>query len=66
MSILPTTVRRIYRGQFRPVETARKIGFPTKTNKGDLTMRFMMIVKHTEKQGPPPKELMDAIAKAAE
>jgi hypothetical protein len=25
-------------------------------------MRFMMIVKHTEKQGPPPKELMDAIA----
>jgi len=29
-------------------------------------MRFMMIVKHTEKQGPPPKELMDAIAKAAE
>ena len=29
-------------------------------------MRFMMIVKHTEKQGPPPKQLMDAIAKAAE
>jgi hypothetical protein len=29
-------------------------------------MRFMMIVKHTEKQGPPPKSLMDAIAKAAE
>ena len=29
-------------------------------------MRFMMIVKHSEKQGPPPKELMDAIAKAAE
>ena len=28
-------------------------------------MRFMMIVKHAEKQGPPPKELMDAIAKAA-
>src|ERR1700758_1679713 len=25
-------------------------------------MRFMMIVKHSEKQGPPPKELMDAIA----
>jgi hypothetical protein len=25
-------------------------------------MKFMMIVKHTEKQGPPPKELMDAIA----
>jgi hypothetical protein len=29
-------------------------------------MRFMMIVKHTEKQGPPPKSLMDAIAKLAE
>ena len=29
-------------------------------------MRFMMIVKHSEKQGPPPKELMDAIATIAE
>ena len=29
-------------------------------------MRFMMIVKHAEKQGPPPKALMDAIARAAE
>jgi hypothetical protein len=29
-------------------------------------MRFMMIVKHSEKQGPPPKALMDAIAKIAE
>ncbi len=29
-------------------------------------MRYMMIVKHAEKQGPPPKQLMDAIAKAAE
>ena|SRR5215472_8793844 len=26
-------------------------------------MRFMMIVKHAENQGPPPKELMDAIDK---
>jgi hypothetical protein len=25
-------------------------------------MKFMMIVKHAEKQGPPPRELMDAIA----
>lgn len=25
-------------------------------------MRFMMMVKHDERQGPPPKELMDAIA----
>jgi hypothetical protein len=29
-------------------------------------MKFMMIVKHPEKQGPPPKLLMDAIAKLAE
>jgi len=29
-------------------------------------MRFMMIVKHAEKQGPPPKQLMDAIAKLGE
>jgi hypothetical protein len=29
-------------------------------------MRFMMIVKHAENQGPPPKELMDAIARLAE
>ncbi len=29
-------------------------------------MRFMMIVKHAENQGPPPKQLMDAITKLAE
>ena len=29
-------------------------------------MRFMMIVKHPEKQGPPPKQLMDAITKLVE
>jgi hypothetical protein len=29
-------------------------------------MRFMMIVKHAEKQGTPPKALMDAISKLAE
>jgi len=33
---------------------------------GDIAMRFMMIVKHAEGQGPPPKPLMDAIAKLAE
>jgi hypothetical protein len=25
-------------------------------------MKFMMLVKHAENQGPPPRELMDAIA----
>jgi hypothetical protein len=29
-------------------------------------MRFMMIVKHAENQGPPPRQLMDAIEKHAE
>ncbi len=29
-------------------------------------MRFMMLVKHAENSGPPPKELMDAIAKLSE
>ena len=29
-------------------------------------MRFMMLVKHGEMSGPPPKELMDAITKLAE
>ena len=29
-------------------------------------MRFMMIVKHAEKQGPPPKQLMDEISRLAE
>jgi len=29
-------------------------------------MRFMMIVRHAEKQGPPPPQLMDAIAKLVE
>lgn len=29
-------------------------------------MKYMMIVKHAENQGPPPKALMDAINKLAE
>jgi hypothetical protein len=29
-------------------------------------MRFMMLVKSAENSGPPPKELMDAIAKLAQ
>ncbi len=29
-------------------------------------MKFMMIVKHAEKQGPPPKPLMDAITQLSE
>lgn len=29
-------------------------------------MKFMMIVKHPERQGPPPKPLMDAISKLSQ
>ena len=29
-------------------------------------MRFMMMVKHAENSGPPPKELMDAMGKLVE
>ena len=28
-------------------------------------MRYMMLVRHAEKQGPPPKELMEAIDRLA-
>jgi hypothetical protein len=31
-----------------------------------MTMKFMMLVKHGKNPGPPPKELMDAIANLAE
>jgi len=29
-------------------------------------MKFMMLVKHAENQGPPPKELMEAIGRLTE
>ena len=29
-------------------------------------MRYMMLVRHAEKQGPPPKELREAIGRLAE
>jgi hypothetical protein len=31
-----------------------------------MTMRFIMLVKSAENSGPPPKELMDAMAKLSE
>src|SRR3989449_3422172 len=39
---------------------------PQRKLKGDRTMRFMMLVKHAENSGPPPKELMEAMAKLSE
>ncbi|MGH9685170.1 MAG: YciI family protein [Candidatus Acidiferrales bacterium] len=41
-------------------------GSEHETKKGDVTMKFMMIVKHKEGQGFPPKELFDAIGKMSE
>jgi hypothetical protein len=37
--------------------------FQPQTEKGDTTMRFMMMVKHAEPGVPPTKELMDALGK---
>src|SRR5260370_30085870 len=45
-------------------ELRRVLGPQSKT--GDPTMRFMMLVKPAKHSGPPPKELMDAIAKLGE
>src|SRR5437588_10429376 len=41
-------------------------GTAMKKSKGDRTMKFMILVKQAENSGPPPKELMDAIAVIAE
>src|SRR5260370_15529594 len=38
----------------------------TKTHRRGVTMRFMMMVKHAESQGPPPKGFMDVMAKLGE
>jgi hypothetical protein len=35
-------------------------------NNGDMTMRFLMLVKHGENPGPPPKEFLDAMARLGE
>src|SRR5258708_5233240 len=43
-----------------------QVALPQPDTHGGITMRFMMIVKHAETQGRPPKELMDAIGKLAE
>jgi hypothetical protein len=38
----------------------------TKTYRRGVAMRFMMMVKHSENQGPPPKGFMDVMAKLGE
>jgi hypothetical protein len=44
----------------------KRFGRPSPKSKGDMTMQFMMMVKHAENSGLPPKELMDAIASLSE
>src|SRR6266850_3681194 len=70
MSIPRLLIRRLDRDKTEPrfsrPRNGRKPGSQTKTNKGDLNMRFMMIVKSAERSGPPPKPLMDAMAKLSE
>jgi hypothetical protein len=66
LSISQPLVRCISR---RWVELLIPFGRPDpnpKAEKGDVTMRFMMMVKSAENSGPPPQELMDAMAKLTE
>jgi hypothetical protein len=44
----------------------KRFGKSSPKSKGDVTMRFMMMVKHAENTGFPPKELMDAMASLSE
>jgi hypothetical protein len=69
LSILQLAVRRFYRDKNKAevppaaASTGNRLRLETK---GDGPMQFMMIVKHKENQGFPPKELMDAITKLSE
>src|SRR5207249_7527857 len=60
MSILLLLIRRVSRAWIQQVGIVRTQ--VKSKSKGDMTMKFMMLVKHGENSGPPPKELMDAIA----
>jgi hypothetical protein len=65
LSISLPPVRRSNEGWFRQKNRAERPAHNQKS-KGDMTMKFMILVKHAENSGPPPKELMDAIAVIAE
>jgi hypothetical protein len=47
---------------FRQTKRFGKASPQLRNQKGDRTMKFMMLVKHAENPGPPPQELMNAIA----
>jgi len=48
-----------------PVQIQKSSASKPKTQ-GDMTMRFLMMVKHAENSGPPPKGFMDEMAKLGE
>src|SRR6266702_2556468 len=48
-----------------PVKIQKSSASKPKTQ-GDMTMRFMMLVKHAENSGPPPKGFMDEMTKLGE
>src|SRR5258708_39326572 len=51
-------------GRWRPgMQPCKK---KTKIHRRGVAMRFMMMVKHSENQGPPPKGFMDVMAKLGE
>jgi hypothetical protein len=62
LSISPPLVRRLNEGWIPADQAVRKAQATTQKSKGDMTMKFMILVKTAENAGPPPKELMDAIA----
>src|SRR5262249_30208047 len=64
LSICPSLVRRDGRGQVRPVETVR--GPSPEPEKGDTTMRFMVIVKASKESEAgvlPSRELLAEMGK---
>jgi hypothetical protein len=64
MSISYFLVRCADRAEFTVPQ--KQLQEPGPNLKGETTMRFMMLVKTSENSGPPPKELMEAIAKLSE
>src|SRR5260370_31358743 len=51
-------------GRWRPgMQPCKK---KTKIHRRGVAMRFMMMVKHSDNQGPPPKGFMDVMAKLGE
>src|SRR6202047_3821707 len=54
------------KAEFRQTKRFGKPSPQPRIQKEIMTMKFMILVKHAENSGPPPKELMDAIDIIAE